>query len=263
MKRSVKSPKAFTLIELLVVIAIIAILAALLLPVLGKAKKAARRSQCVENLKQVSLSMKLWSNDHGDKYAMAVSTTSWGGREFIASTGVGGSTGNPWNLVSFFDVMSNEFVTPKILNCPADIGLSGDGTANVKPASTWNKFGNTNLSYFIEGDTMDKYPKMILTGDRNICGGTAASATPVGPMTMTSAAGNPGYFTDSSATGWGGSHMQAGPWAWTDADIHESAGNLAFADGSVLQSTSGKLERARQDTANSIPGRLYTVVNMP
>jgi prepilin-type N-terminal cleavage/methylation domain-containing protein len=132
---------AFTLIELLVVIAIIAILAALLLPALAKAKQKAQRINCVNNLKQVGLSFRMWGGDNGDRYPMALGWTT---------------------LPGIFLVMSNELNTPKILACPSDSRM---------PAATFSVLGNTYISYAVGSKADESMPQVILTTDRNLDNG--------------------------------------------------------------------------------------------
>lgn len=140
---------AFSFGGLLVMIAVIAILAALLLPALAKAKSKAKRINCMNNLKQVGLGFRLFSNDHDDLFPMALSTNKGGTMEFAAGASV----------FRHFQAISNELVNPKVLACPED---------NRSPATSFRNLENANVSYFVGLDADETKPQRLLSGDRNL-----------------------------------------------------------------------------------------------
>ena len=66
--------RAFTVLELLVVIAIISILAILILPAISRALDHAKRTHCASNLRQVGIAVKMYLNDHDQKFPPVLNT---------------------------------------------------------------------------------------------------------------------------------------------------------------------------------------------
>ena len=146
-----RGSRALTLTELLVVICVIAVLAVLLLPVLAAAKRKHSKLDCVNNLKQIGLALRIWEGDNGDKFPMQFALTNDAVMKLVSS-------GNAYVL---WQTMSNELATPKILACPAD-------EQRTAALSFSQNFSDANISYFLSLDASDAYPQMMLCGDDNL-----------------------------------------------------------------------------------------------
>ena len=113
--RKIAAKKAFTLVELLVVIGIIAVLISVLLPTLGQAKRAAARTTCASNLRQLGVLWHMYANEY--KGAFPDHNEGYGTWELI--------TDDQKNIFKDKLKMTNG----KVFYCPAAFGFTGGANA--------------------------------------------------------------------------------------------------------------------------------------
>jgi type II secretory pathway pseudopilin PulG len=209
--------RAFTKVELLVMIAIVAIAAVLVLPAFVKVSNKSVRIGCLDNLKQVGVSFLLWSADNGGHYPMYYSTNIFGATLLP----------NAANAFCYFQVMSNELNTPKVVVCPSD--------KRVWATNFWPDFNNQNISYFVGLDADETRPQMLLAGDRNLTNGLP-------PVNGVLAA------TTNQLVGW-------------TKEMHSGQGCILLTDNSVQEMASSAVRKLSSTAMQDVIARTGMVTN--
>ena len=122
------------------------------------------------------------------------------------------------NAFRHFQTVSNELVLAKVLRCPAD---------KLRKSADWHSLTNDNISYFVGLDAVSGKPGYLLSGDRNITNQTAAGGSIL-------------YLSTNAVAG------------WTD-ELHNTKGNILFADGRVEQLDDLRLQQALLTHGSSQP----------
>ncbi|WDE96974.1 type II secretion system protein [Lentisphaera profundi] len=200
--------KNFTLIEILVVVAIIGILGSLLLPSLGKARRKAKTSVCINNLKQVSTFLLMVPDDNQDHYVVGLKKyrTSDVWDDYLALDGYDGRKmllgWTYWNWIHPNNVQGGD----KLYYCPSAEFSQIDAAGYPKR----NYILNSNLSWTKGSATQADVAKPS---------STVMIREFVAPRNLGSR-----QYAISGYSDWAGTHSQHGKQMFS---------NIGFADGSV------------------------------
>ena len=276
--------KAFTLIELLVVIAIIAILAAILFPVFAQAKEAAKKSQTLNNTKQLAIATMIYITDNDDVFPSSMSrrangTYRWG---TVHPVPVGTITSGGWNSAStnaenehyWANAIRGYVKNGDIYRGPTQIPMAifGGGVDVFDPAITPYNMGMTyNGQLTVWNATAVDNPSLV-----------PLMWSGVGNTSFTGrGAANPNIFCDGKADGcrfvsggapqadatggigtygafFGFSNFNPGWRVWTHGDIRGGGVHVARTDSSAKWYRAGTVEDPQFHT--SAAGDMYAAV---
>jgi prepilin-type processing-associated H-X9-DG protein len=195
-----KRSSGVTLIEVLVILATIFVLLCIVLPN-GSPEGDYKKENCMHHLKALGQNYASWAQDHNGRFPFAVSTNEGGTMEFTRAE----------ETFMHFQVLSFFYITPERLTCPSD---------NARTPAQRFPISNSNLSFFINLNAGAPGSGAILSGDRNITGG---SNTSQGWIT----------FGANNSVAW-------------ETNFHKKTGNILLADGSVTNITSRRLQEKIQ-----------------
>jgi prepilin-type processing-associated H-X9-DG protein len=205
----IQKPKlctAFTVADLLAVMIVVFVFVAVFLPALVPRRARVRsRISCVNNLKQVGLAFRMWSDDNNSKYPMAYA----GDTNYpLINYGTNWQSAAVEYEFTVFESMSNELSTPKFIVCPQD--------KRIAATNFTTDLNSSHVSYFVGLDAEEIRPGSFLAGDWNLTNGR----NPVKGILNLRTNQNP---------------------RWTK-DMHNQNGNVAMGDGSVLQMNNSQLK---------------------